>query len=430
MDKSRFQSLENRNKYDKKRNYLSWLWVLLCSVSILLTVPVGRKIQKFVYEHWGRSFFGYFVFVVFALAFIYLLFYLLIKLKIRSASNYVWLIAIAGLYTYFTLKLWKIPEEAIHFLEYGLLGFFLFKALNHSIKDKSIYITATLFALFIGTFDEIFQWIIPQRYWDFRDVGLNGFSGGLFQLAVCTVIKPKTISGRFNMKSLRRFSVIFSLCLILLGLCVSNTPQRVASYTKRISFLSFLKKEEPMSEFGYKHIDPEIGIFYSRLSLRSLKKTDENRGNEYAQILNDAVSVKYDQFIKEYNPSSNPFLHELRIHAFRRDEHFERGQNNSDINKKKEFYFTAIKENHILEKYFSLTIKNSVYLWDDNRIKILEDLTEKDNSYESPVSANLFTDFTERSTWITILTLISILVAINVIWTLKSKLENKQLNTK
>ena len=39
-----------------------------------------------------------------------------------------------------------------------------------------------------------------------------------------------------------------------------------------------------MSEFGYKYKDPEIGIFYSRLSLKDLHKTDEQKGKYYAQI--------------------------------------------------------------------------------------------------------------------------------------------------
>ncbi len=70
----------------------------------------------------------------------------------------------AGLYIFFMSKLWKAPEEAVHFLEYGLLGFFLFKALIYHTRDKSIYVTATFFALFVGTIDEILQWMIPLSY--------------------------------------------------------------------------------------------------------------------------------------------------------------------------------------------------------------------------------------------------------------------------
>ena len=343
-----------------------------------------------------------------------MIYYLIFKLKVRVLSNYIWLSIVAGLYVYFMLKLWKIPEEAIHFLEYGLLGFFLFQALSHHVRDKSIYFIATLFALFVGTFDEIFQWITPQRYWQFRDVWLNVLSGGLIQLAIWKVVKPKIISEKINANSLKILSSISASCLILLGLCVSNTPQRVARYTNRIPWLSFLQKEEPMSEFGYKYKDQEIGIFYSRLSHKSLKKKDNLIGKQYAQILNESIDKDYEQFIREYNPITDPFMHELRVHIFRRDTYFQKGKSASKRMKKEEFFLISYKENLILEKYFNHSIENSFYHWNEDVFQELETLIEKSKHYNSPVSANLFSRFTEKTIWLSILTLISSLVLINL----------------
>jgi len=403
-----------KNIFNKKIS-LSWLWVILCSITIFLTVPVARKIQKFVYNNWGSEVFGYFVLGVLAVASVGLLYSLIFKLKIRSLSRYIWLFIIAGLYIYFTLKLWKIPEEAVHFVEYGLLGFFLFKALSHHVRDKSIYITATLFALFIGTIDEILQWITPERYWDFRDAGLNALSGGLFQLAVWKVVVPKIISEKINLKSLRIFSSIFASCLIILGLCVSNTPDRVYRYTKKIPLLSFLQKEEAMSEFGYKHKDTEIGMFYSRLSPKNLQRTDSLKGKQYAQILNESIDKDYEQFIKEYSPITDPFMHELRVHIFRRDTYLGKGKSTLKLNDKKESYFIAYKENLILEKYFKNSIEKSVYSWNNDILHESEAIIDKSKHYESPVSANLFTSFSEKTVWIVILSLISFLFLINLI---------------
>jgi len=403
-----------KNIFNKKIS-LSWLWVILCSISIFLTVPVARKIQKFVYNNWGSEVFGYLVLGVLAIGSFGLLYSLIFKLKIRSLSRYIWLFIIAGLYIYFTLKLWKIPEEAVHFVEYGLLGFFLFKALSHHVRDKSIYITATFFALLIGTFDETLQWITPQRYWDFRDAGLNALSGGLFQLAVCKVVVPKIISEKINTKSFRIFTSVFASCLIILGLCVSNTPDRVYRYTKKIPLLSFLQKEEAMSEFGYKHKDPEIGVFYSRLSLKSLQKTDNLTGEQYSQILNESIDKDYEQFIREYSPTTEPFMHELRVHIFRRDTYFKKGKSTLNLNDKKESYFIAYKENLILEKYFKNSIGKSVYLWDEDDRQESEELIDKNETYESPVSANLFTSFSEKTVWTVIFSTIFFLVLVNLI---------------
>ncbi|MEW6456040.1 MAG: VanZ family protein [Acidobacteriota bacterium] len=405
----------------RRKIVLAWLWVALCSTAIFLTVPVARSIQKFVYNNWGREVFGYFVLVVLGIGFLGLLYFLSFKLKIRHASNYFWLFIVAGLYLYFTLKLWKIPEEAVHFLEYGLLGFFLFKALTHNVKDKSIYFTATLFALLIGTFDEILQWITPQRFWDFRDAGLNGLSGGLFQLAVWKVVKPVVISEKVNPESIKILSSISALCLIFLGLCASNTPERVAYYTRLIPALSFLQKEESMSEFGYKYKDPEIGVFYSRLSLKSLQKEDKVKGEKYAQILNESVNKDYDQFLKEYNPITHPFMHELRVHLFRRDSYFEKGNISSNIDEKRESYFIAYKENLILKKYFTQSIQKSVYRWSEDKIQKGANLIDKNKFYESPVSAGLFTKFSEKTMWIVILVLISTLIFFNLAYSSISK---------
>jgi len=400
----------------KKKVFFAWLWVALCSVSIFLVVPVARTIQKFVSDNLGRSLFGYFVLAVLGIACIFLLYYLIVKLKIRNVSNYVWLFIISGTYVYFTLKLWESPEEAIHFLEYGLLGFFLFRALSIKIRDKSIYITATLFALFVGTFDEILQWITPDRYWDFRDVGLNALSGGLFQLLLLTVVKPKIISGKISTHSVRVLTTMSAVCLVLLGLCASNTPKRSAYYTDLIPGLSFLREEESMGEFGYKYEDSKIGTFYSRLSLPKLQKIDAERGKYNAQILNKSVDLPYEIFLGVYNIIRDPFIYELRVHIFRRDTYLIRARDSTELDERKKYYFIAYKENLIVQKYFTRSVGESVYSWGEDKVKESESLVDITDPYESTVSAGLITSFSEISMWITIGIVLIVLVLINIIW--------------
>jgi hypothetical protein len=67
-----------------------------------------------------------------------------------------------------------------------------------------------------------------------------------------------------------------------------------------------------------------------------------------------------------------------------------------------------------LEKYFSHSIEKSVYQWTEDIINELEASIDKSKTYESPVSANLFTSFSEKTIWISIFALISILVLINL----------------
>jgi len=60
-----------------KKALSSWIWVVLCSILIFVTVPVAQTIQKFVSKNLGKSFFIYFVLSVLALAFMSLLYFLI-----------------------------------------------------------------------------------------------------------------------------------------------------------------------------------------------------------------------------------------------------------------------------------------------------------------------------------------------------------------
>jgi VanZ family protein len=71
----------------------------------------------------------------------------------------------------------KIPIERIHILEYGILGWFAGRDLVG--KEKKIWgiLLALIFVGLIGVLDEVFQAILPYRYFDLRDVGFNELGG-------------------------------------------------------------------------------------------------------------------------------------------------------------------------------------------------------------------------------------------------------------
>jgi VanZ family protein len=396
------------------KKFQAWLWVVLCVLTIFLVVPTARTIQKFVSDNWGRSLFGYAVLAAVAAAFLCLLYILVFRLNIRSPANYIWLTAVAGLYVYFTLKLWRAPEEAVHFLEYGLLGYFLFRALNLTIKDKSVYPTAFLIGALVGTFDELLQWVTPDRYWDFRDVALNALAAGLFQIALWKGIKPRIISEKISPRSVRRVSILAAALVVILGFCASNTPQRVVRYVKRFPSLSFLLKAEPMYEFTRKHEDPEIGVFYSRLTLEGLQNQDTGMSDEWARILREWKDKDYSLFLSTYSPLIHPFLYEMRIHVFRRDRKLEQAGKAKKKKDRQENLFIAWKENLILEKYFGLALEKSSYRWDRDQKAEIEGRIDKDRPYRSPVSAGRF-QVKEKALWAGILVFLAALAALNLL---------------
>lgn len=355
-------------------NWKLWLWVFLCSMGIFTTIPVARNLQKFVYNTVGREFFTYVVLFVVCIGLAILLYLFIFKLKVKKISQYIWLFICAGLYIYHTIQLRAHPEEAIHFLMYGLLSYFLFKALSYRIHDWTVYLTAVFFVLFIGTTDEFLQWMMPQRFWDFKDVGLNMLAGGIFLLGVWKGINPTVISKPVKKISVGMLAGIITANLIFMGLCLSNTPNFVNRYTTAISTLSWLQNEEVMSDYGYIHKDPEIGTFYSRLTLEQLKEIDLINGESYAKNLPQDINSKAarKELVETYKPYTHPFLYEFLLHLFRRNTSLDKLEDTNVPFEKIRRSNIAFRENLLVEKYFSNTLKHSMYAWSDEEVEELK----------------------------------------------------------
>ena len=388
--------------------------VLLCFMGIFFTVPVARSFQHFIYNTVGQEFFTYIVLFVVSIGLISLLYVFIFKLKIKNASQYIWLFSCAGLYVYFTLQLRQYPEEAIHLLEYGFLSYFLFKALSHRIRDWKVYITAVLFVLFAGIANEFLQWTIPGRYWGFKDVGLDIIAGGIFLLAIWQGVKPKIICGPVRRISVQVLVVIITVDLVFLGLCLSNTPGSVNRYTATFDDLSWLRSEEPMAEFGYKHKDADIGTFISRLTLKELRKIDNTMGIFYGKDLSKKINLESidETLMKTYSQNTNPFLYEFLIHLYRRQSFSDELEQAGDPDEKIRQSSIAFRENLLLETYFKNTVENSGYVWSEKKADELvktaslwkEDYTSK--------AGRVITSFSLKTAWL------FIAVMLGVVWTL------------
>lgn len=417
------------NSLPNRRFWLSWLCVVLCAFAIFFTVPLARSISNFVSTHLGRSFFGFFVLMAATVTFVGIFYLLYVRLKIRTLKNYIWLTLVSGAYVYFTLKLWENPEEAVHFIEYGILGFLLFLALRHHLNDEGIYLAAFLAGSLVGIFDEIIQWIVPGRYWDIRDVGLNALSSGLFLIIMWKGIRPKLPYQSIQPKSIKIISILLAANLILLGLCFSNRPARVHKYTEIFPLLSGLKKQEAMSELRYTHIDPEIGEFYSRITVEELKQIDNRKSEEYGNFLRDRKDRDYDEFLRVVTGYTNPFLHEMRVHIFRRDAKYETALAATDPSEKRENFFIAFKENLILEKYFGKTLAISSYKWDKVKLEEATAVIDANSYYKSPVSKPRFILVNEVIMWTIILCILIFLFILNILTKERSDLTESKEKT-
>jgi MFS family permease len=109
----------------------------------------------------------------FYLATFLVLWRVLMKTQTREAWRYLFLIGMFLAY-YFVARKVKIPEEQVHFFEYGLVGVLLARALEvKSGFNWKTFLLALVLAGLIGWFDEILQGHIPSRHYDVHDIFLN-----------------------------------------------------------------------------------------------------------------------------------------------------------------------------------------------------------------------------------------------------------------
>jgi VanZ family protein len=381
----------------QEKHWISWLYVTIWSLVIFITIPFARTIVLFVIRDFGRTTFVYLVIGLVTTTFIASLTYVR-RQNLKTRSSLLWLSVIAIIFIGYTIHLRKVPVEAVHFLEYGILGFLLFRALAHQTHDYSIYFTAAIIGFLIGTIDESIQWLVPGRYWQLSDIWINVLAVSLVQVGIAKGFRPAFISGPLNCRSLNLMCRFALIAAILMGLSLFNTPVRVVWYAERIPLLAFLKHNDNfMLEYGYLYKDPEIGTFRSRFSPEELKQADGIRAREAAKII-DRYRDRggYWAFLSLYTPATDPFLHEVRVHLWRRDYYYQnalKNENDQDINVKD--ITIAFRENQILEKYFSETLSHSSYKWTEEMSVWAQKKHIPDLKYDSPVSGNLITRFTE-----------------------------------
>ena len=112
---------------------------------------------------------------------------------LRRPSSYFLLAVILALYVREMVVL-SIPEERLHLIEYGLLAFLVYRALALDMKDRWAFPGALLITFLIGWGDEGIQYLLPNRYYQFKDVCLNGVSAALGLALVYVVRRDKAVS--------------------------------------------------------------------------------------------------------------------------------------------------------------------------------------------------------------------------------------------
>lgn len=381
----------------RQSKLVCWLQAAAFSTVIFLTIPFARSLQALVRENLGRSIFHYVVVGAVVGALVAGIAKLR-RVRLGGAFNVVWLVLVGGVFVTYAFALDTSPEEAIHFVEYGALGLLLFRALTHHVRDYGIYVSAALLGTLVGTLDEGIQWITPNRVWDVRDIWLNAFAVTLTQVGIALGLSPVYIHGRPSPKSIQWMVRSAAAAVLLLGLSLMNTPERIQRYSRVIPGLAWLGDgEHLMMQYGFMYVDPEIGRFRSRFSPEELARIDRSKAKEAAAILDRySTGEDYGRFLKAYTASKAPFVHEARVHLFRRNHYLrETKRHPNDPELIKNAMTIAYRENQIVEKYFGHTLRASSFPLPEKEVRAILQEADLDRPYESPVSNRLFTQISE-----------------------------------
>ena len=382
------------DQHPKEPPWLSWLYALLWSATILATVPLARIIADYVSESLGTQSFLWLTagFVVAGLI-------VAVRALLRRslpAPAYLWLATFGGALLGLAWRLRGNPVEAFHVVQYGILSLLFYRALVRRTSDYSVFISSALLAGIVGILDEWLQWVVPGRFWGIRDVGIDFLAATLTQCALAAGLRPGIVSGWPTGRSLFRVSCLLAVGLAMLGLSYTNTPDRIASVAKRVPALTFLlDSQSMMAEYGYLYVDPEIGSFRSRFDADELERLDRERGPVVVETLDKFRGDEdWREFQRIHTVPRDAYLHEIGVHLFRRQRHLILTRDSErPIAKRRESFFIALKENQILEKLYPRTIAASSHRWTDETRREVEANADAWYEYRSPVSRNLITRF-------------------------------------
>jgi len=146
-----------------------WLAIAAYVLAIYLTLPVMRPALGFLYAQMGRETLGTVINAVLSAAGLTVICFFMKKGISRT------LLAL-GLLGVTAVIVWRLerPEERVHFLEYGLLGFMLLSATKGARRQ---FLLSFAFVVALGSLDEFIQLLLPNRVGDLRDVLMNAGGG-------------------------------------------------------------------------------------------------------------------------------------------------------------------------------------------------------------------------------------------------------------
>ena len=206
--------------------------------------------------------------------------------------------------------------EAFHFVEYGLVAILFYRACL-PLRDGAVLALPLLAGVTVGVLDEWFQWFIPIRTGEPRDVLLNAVASGCGLLVGMAMEPPPRLTLSIGARSRRPVVVTAAVAMLVLGLFVETLRAR------------------------HEIQDEEIGSFASRYSQADLEEAERDRAERWRR--DPPLAVR--RISRE-----DQYLAEGLSHVRQRNAAWAAG----DI-------ATAWRENRILEQFFAPVLDTPTY---------------------------------------------------------------------
>lgn len=269
-----------------------------------------------------------------------------------------WLGLVATVVAWWSWRLDAAPVEAVHFVQYGVLGVLLNRAVRLDHPDASAFVAAALGGLLVGTVDEVVQWLVPERYWDLRDVALNGAAAALAQAALWPLWPPtRRMPGRGGA---RLVCALGAAWLLLMALCLGATPARTDWIVERFPGMAELRFN-PIAEYGQRLTVPGKGEMRTRLPVAALEAYDATHAERAAALLEQYPPPRYGRFLEEVSPATHPFEYQARVHLFNRDVHLEEARRAEAPAARRYHATIAVREQQILERFYGRTLARTPF---------------------------------------------------------------------
>ena len=369
----------------------AFLWIGL----IYTTIPFVRGLREAFAARWPVEIIGFAVMAAITIAAATAFAFIRRLGKPIGRADAFWLLTVATVSVIWTRRLMGQPEEAVHFIEYGILGVLLYRALETLIPDRTIYPVVILTGILVGTVDELIQWATPDRFWDFRDIVLNGSAVALVQIAIWRLApRPRQ---PVNPRSLRLLCRLSAAEVVLLTVCLAATPARLARLSGYIPLPERMATgADAICEYGYRHTVDPLTSFRSRLSPRELARSDREFSARVARELDQARGAG-GLTLEGVSTVTDPFGYEVRVHLFARNRNLGRALTLEPGSSDRTHQMTtAWRENLILERSFADTLERSSYRWGPRRRREVEAGQDADTAFVSRAGAHLVTRFREE----------------------------------